>query len=241
MRFYFLVFIIFFSINIVKADLFNINLMAFYSSQTILRGAQTWPRFFLFTAPGFEFFNRKLSLYGPNITSSFFDKKSPFQIAMGFKFINDDRPFIRYSNDIGDYRNKRRNALEFFFRSAIQLGIKKKYRLALYMGRDLINYKKFYSELNASMPILPLTSFTGSLSWAQGDANRYLYGPEAVSGYGFGSIGVRTVIPFVPWNGIIINSLENSWVLKGSNRAADYVRGKGEHLTFATRWIWNIY
>jgi len=49
------------------------------------------------------------------------------------------------------------------------------------------------------------------------------------------------VIPFVPWDGIIINTLEKTWVLQGANKNADYVRGNTDHLSFNTRWVWNAF
>ncbi len=226
----------------VRADVFNINLMAFISAQTIYKGAQIWPKTTFLVAPGLQFFDRRLHIYGPNISWNFHSsKEDPIKLTFGGRYWDDDRPLIRPTGGDEDYRNQRSDSLEFYLKGNYSFGWKNKFAVGFYVGRDVIRYESWYSEFNAKVPLLPFTSLVGTISHAEGDTNRYLYGPESISGWGYGALAIRLVIPFVPWDGIIINSLEQSWVLKGANKNADYVRGNGDHLTFSTRWIWNVF
>ncbi|MFZ9001513.1 MAG: hypothetical protein ACO20H_09430 [Bacteriovoracaceae bacterium] len=225
-----------------KADVFNINLMAYYTSQTLYKGAQVWPKSSFLAAPGLQFFDRKLSIYGPNISWKFHSsKEDPFKVTTGARYWDDDRPLIRLAEGDEDYRNQRSSILEYYIKSEYNFGWKNKFGVGVYIGRELVRYKKWYFDFHAKAPILPFTSLVGTISHAQGDTNRYLYGPEAVSGWGYASLGIRFVIPFVPWDGIIINNLDKTWVLQGANKNADYVRSNSDHLSFNTRWVWNAF
>lgn len=223
------------------SDTFNINLMGFFQTQNVYRGAQIWPRGSGLIAPGFQFFDRKLSLNGPNLNYAFFPKDSLFKFDTGIRYWDDDKPFIELNKGEEDYRNQRDYSLEYYIKSSLSFGWKDKFDFGFYLGRDLVRYRAFYGDIHLKIPVLPFTSIVTKVSLAQGDTNRYLYGPEAVSGIGYGSLTLRFVMPFVPWDGIIINSLEKSWIFKGANKAADYVRGNDDHLTFSTRWIWNVF
>ena len=70
--------------------------------------------------------------------------------------------------------------------------------------------------------------------------NDHLYGPSAKESLGFQSLEFKHVIPFVPWEGIVIQSVTHSWLVEKESRNAEFVRGEDEHLTYQLTVIWNI-
>lgn len=224
------------------ADTFNIDLMFFYQSQSIYRGAQIWPKGSIMAAPGFLFFERKLKIFGPNISYSFFpERDSHFKMDIGAKLFNDGDPLFSLGKAQLDYKNRRKKSLEAFTKFRYQFGFKNKFFISIFLAREIIEHKGLYSELSAGAPLFPFTSLVGKLSYAEKKTNQYIYGPEGVSGTGFGSLGINLVIPFVPWDGVIINQLTQSWILNKENQNADYIRGDKRQLTFSTRWIWKCF
>lgn len=225
------------------ADFFNITAMGFFNTKSVFRGAEFWPYPSMIVAPGFLFFDRHLKVFGPNISYDFFPKReSSFRLELGLRYINDDEPpFFQFKNHEEDYRNQRKDAIDSSINFAYRFGEKKRYQLGMVLAKEVMRFKGVYSEFNASAPILPLTSLRGRFSIADDRYNKYLYGPESNSGTGFAAIGITIVIPFVPWDGIIINNFEQSWVTQTQNRNANYVRGDGDHFQFSTRWIWNAF
>lgn len=224
------------------ADTFNIDLMFFYQTQSVYRGAQIWPKGSVMAAPGFLFFDRKLKIYGPNISYTLFpEADSQFKMDLGARLFNDGDPLFSLGKAQLDHKNRRKKSLETYANFRYQFGFKNKFFINLYLGREVIEHLGLYSQLGIGAPLFPFTSLVGKISFAEKKTNQYLYGPEGVSGTGFGSIGINLVFPFVPWDGIIVNQLTHSWVLIKENQSADYIRSDTRQLTFSTRWIWKIF
>ena len=224
------------------ADVFNIDLMYFYQTQTLYRGAKIWPKGTMLAAPGFLFFERKLKIFGPSISYSLFNnKEAPLKLDFGTRYFNDDKPLFDLGHHSADYRNRRKKSIEAYSKIQYNFGFKNKFFVGFYLGKELTSYKGLYSELSAGVPILPFTSIVGKLSYAEKKTNQYIYGPESISGIGYGSLGINLVLPNVPWDGIIINQLHHTWILKKQNQNADYIRGDKKQLIFSTRFIWKVF
>lgn len=225
-----------------QADLFNISMMAMFNSQSIHRGAQIWPDPSAFAGPGLLFFDKKLKIFGPSLIYDFFpERESQIKLEAGFRYFEDQRPWIRFKSREEDYRNQRRTSTETNLKFSYAFGYRNKFELGAFIAREIYRFNGHYTELRAQTPLLPFTTLAAKASFADDRFNQYLYGPTSASGIGYHALELKLVIPFVPWDGIIINSLEQSWVSQSQNENADYVRGDGDHLTFTTRWIWNAY
>lgn len=223
-------------------DAFNIDLMISYQNPLVYRGTLIWPQGSMIAGPGFLFFDRRLKVFGPSIIFSIIPKEeSSFSWDIGARYFNDNEPYIRIRNYTNSHRNQRDGSLESYTRFNYKFGPRGKFFFDLYLGRELIEHRGLYGEFRFGFPILPFTSITGGISHAEKSTNQYLYGPEGVSGDGYALAGIKFVIPFVPWDGIIINQLHHTWVTQRENRLADYVRGDSNHWSFTTRWIWKAY
>lgn len=213
-----------------------------YQTSTIHRGAQIWPKNSLMLGPGFLFFDRQLKVFGPNIIYSLFpEKDSSIHIDFGVRYFDDNKPLFYFGHHNEDYRNQRKNSLESYTSFSYNFGFKKKFSIGFSISKELIDYEGLYSELKLGAPIAPFTSLSALLSFAEKSSNQYLYGNTAISGVGYSQLGTTIVIPFVPWDGIIINQLNYSWIIKDTNKNADYIRGNDRHWVFSTRWIWKVF
>lgn len=231
---------IFFS-NGIQAETIHMSVMAAAQGQSVYRGAPIWPKASALAGPSFTFFE-KLVVRGPNIDFLFYNpRESSLEIELGIHYFDDNKPLFSFGKHSGDHRNQRKNSLESTFKFRYKFGYKKKFYIGSLLASDHIAYKGFYGEIHGGLPLLPFTSLNVKFSLADRSANQYFYGPESIGGYGHSSLGITFVIPFVPWDGVIINSFEKSWVLRGINQNADYVRGQGIQNVLSTRWIFNVF
>jgi hypothetical protein len=216
--------------------------MSAFSTQSIYRGAQIWPYPTMMIGPGLLFFDKHLKVFGPSVSYDFFpERESVFKLEIGARYFNDDRPWIRFNDHEEDYRNQRSDSIDSNIKFSYAFGPKKKFEVGAMVSRELYRFKGTYSEFRLQAPLFPLTKISGKVSVADSRYNKYLYGPTSLSGTGYAALGLTIVIPFVPWDGIIINNFEQSWVTQTTNRNADYVRGNGDHFQFSTRWMWNAF
>jgi hypothetical protein len=225
-----------------QADVFNITLMAMFNSQSVYRGAQLWPDPGAMVGPGFLFFDRRLKVFGPSIFYDFFPgRDNSFKLEIGARYFNDNRPWLRFKEREEGYRNQRKDSMETNLKFSYAFGYRKKFEVGAMIAKEVHRFYGNYSEVRLQTPLLPFTTLAGKLSLAEKSYNQYLYGPTSKSGTGYAAMELTFVFPFVPWKGVIINSLEQSWVTQTINRNADYVRGNGDHLKFTTRWMWNAF
>ncbi|PIP95614.1 MAG: hypothetical protein COW00_00550 [Bdellovibrio sp. CG12_big_fil_rev_8_21_14_0_65_39_13] len=209
-------------------------------SQSIYRGAETWPEKGLMLGPGFSYDNQ-LFIQGPHVYWAFFDRQDDRQLILGIHYFDDNKPMISLGDHEVDYRNQRKNSLEFYSRGEYKFGWKNKFNLNFQIARDFISYEGLYSEIGAQAPLLPFTSLSTKISFAEKSTQSYLYGPGSLSGAGFSSLGLKFVWPFLPFEGIAMLGYDYSWVLKGINQHADYVRGRSRHQVFSLRIIAKIF
>jgi len=209
-------------------------------TQSVYRGAETWPEKSLMFGPGFSY-NNRLFIQGPHVYWAFFDRQDDRQVILGVHYFDDNKPMISLGNHSVDYRNQRKNSLEFYSRGEYKFGWKKKFNLNFQFARDFISYEGLYSEIGAQAPLLPFTSLSTKFSFAEKSTQSYLYGPGSLSGFGYTSLGLKFVWPFLPFEGIAMLGYDYSWVLKGVNQQADYVRGRSRHQVFSLRIIAKIF
>ncbi|MGB0454950.1 MAG: hypothetical protein ACPGJV_14665 [Bacteriovoracaceae bacterium] len=216
------------------------SFMTFYQTKSLFRGAETW------TKPN-GMVGVSLRLYehfvirGPALGYEVFTHKdSPHKLDFGIRYIDDGEPLIRFSDSEESFRNKRKGALESSASYRYKFGFKNLFYVGGSLSRDWIAYKSQYYELNVGAPVIIFTKLNLSYGFGSLKTNTYNYGEGAKSGSGFFKYGLSHVMPYVPWEGIIIWSWDRSKVISSENRNANYVRGDGDYTQFSVRLIWNF-
>ncbi|MBK24846.1 MAG: hypothetical protein CME70_12680 [Halobacteriovorax sp.] len=223
----------------------GMSLGAFVNSSSVLRGAQTWSKPSFMAGPSFTLFN-KVSVRGPSLQYSHFNRESPFELGAGVSLIDDDEPLLALSGQDEDYRNQRESTWELQLNFKYKFGFFNKFFIGAMVGKDIDETKGLYSELQLGVPgLLKYTSFEYKISFAESAVNRYYYGPRAISGRGWQEISFKYVMlpsaGIVPWNGVVINTLAYSKVLQNQNKSADYIRLRDTNLVFSSVFIWNLF
>lgn len=224
--------------NLVQAKNFGMSLGAFINSNSVFRGAQTWPKPSMMAGPSFTIFE-KLSLKGPHLEYSFLDKDSSFELRSGVKLLSDGEPLISLGGHEEDYRNQRSSSFEF------QTSFSYKYRgfsAGLMLAKDLDETKALYSELKLGVPAyIKFLSASYLLGMGEKGANQYSYGPTAVSGIGWHQFSLKYLMIKMPWKGVLIHSLSYSKVLQSKNKTADFVRSNDGNTTFSSIAVWDLF
>ncbi len=227
--------------SLAAAKNFSMSLGGFINSSSVLRGAQTWSKPSLMAGPSFTFFN-KVAVRGPSVQYSLFNRESPFELGFGVSLIDDDEPLLTLGGQDEDYRNQRDSTWELQLSFKYKFGFFNKFFVGGMIGKDIDETKGLYSEVQLGAPgLIKYTSFEYKISFAESAVNRYYYGPEGVSGRGWQEISFKYVMPFVPWEGIVINKLAYSKVLQEQNKSADYIRQRDTNLVLSSMIIWNLF
>jgi hypothetical protein len=220
---------------------FRLTLGFFVNSQQIHRGAVFYPAPTTFAGPAFTFFNQ-INVRGPDISWSRSKRSDKFQYQIGLRFINDGAPFLGFSSSFDedtDYRASRKDSLEAYLGVRYRFGFKDLFEWGVELSKDLNSHEGNYALLSLKLPALikflslTIRSGVGSL-----EHNRYVYGTNAVSGLAHQDLELSYVIPQLPWSGIIIFSLSQSWVMQKENINANLIRGHHDQLVASTRWLW---
>jgi hypothetical protein len=235
------VFILLFSFSSIGQASENVKFgfMGFYQSKSVYRGATTWPEPGMLVGVSVRFY-QKFVWRGPSLTYETFNREDNHQLNFRVNFSDDNRPWIRLKSAEKSFRSQRDGALESSVSYRYKFGFKNLFFLGMFAGNEYIAYKSYYYELLAGVPLIPFFKLTVAAGRGSRATNQYIFGPEAVSGWGHYRYTVTAVIPFVPWDGIIINTFTRSKIISGANRHADYIRGESENSVFSTRVIWNL-
>lgn len=218
---------------------FKFSLMSFYQSKNVYRGALIWPEPGMLVGVSLRIY-QKFVWRGPSLTYEVFGKQENQRLNFGINFSDDNRPWIRFKSAEKNYRNQRDGALESSVRYRYKFGFKNLFYLGFFASQELITYKSYYYEAQAGMPLIPFFKLSVAAGNGSIETNRYIFGPEAKEGWGHYRYAITAVIPFVPWDGIIINSFTRSKIISGANRNADYIRGESENSVFSMRVIWKL-
>ena len=214
--------------------------MGFVQSKSVYKGAETWPKATGLVGIGITLYE-VLSIRGPSVTYHPFSRKDPWELNVGVRYFNDNRPWMDFSNHEEDYRNQRGDSVNSFASLKYKFGLRNKFFFGLSVEKELIEHYGWHTEASAGVPLVPYTSLSGTYSFAGGKSNKYAYGPEAVNGEGFFSLGLKVVFPHLPWPGIAMILADKSWILQDENKNADYVRGHSQNFVLSTRVIWSFY
>ena len=212
------------------------DLAGIVSSQRLFRGAVFYPYPTVFVGPSLTLFGQ-LSLRGPQIIWT------RQNVQFDLKLISDGDPLIRLHNkfdDKNDYRASRSDALEFSLRYRYNFGPRKLFSLSGHLAQEVHRYKGQYGAVALSIPLYKFLSIklnTGVGSLAH---NRYLYGARAQSGSAHQDVVLKYVVPRLPWPGLIIAEIGESWILQRENRTASLVRGNHQQSRATIRWIWPL-
>lgn len=227
------------SFTSVQAKSFGLGLGAFFESASTYRGALTWPKPSLLGGPNITLFER-ISIAGPAISYNHFDRSSPYELEANFSIVNDDEPWISLGSHEEDYRNSRKGTYETSVRFGRNFGFMNKFHVGGLLLKDLKRSKGLYGELHLKAPLFIYTTFNYLLGLGEAQSNRYFYGDSGVSGPSWHEFSVKYVMPFVPWEGIVINTLSYSMILQDENKGAELVRNDDSHVVFRTIFIWNL-
>lgn len=224
-------------------QLLEVELMSYFSTSTVFRGALIWPGSSLMAGPGFKLFDGKLKVYGPHVYyTDYLIQGDQFEtlLDVGVQYFDDSEPMVKLTSHEKDFRNQRPSTLESFFRLKQKFGWRKLFSLEFSAFREMIRTHGAQIETGLKVPVLPFTSLAFDLGLGDKAMNSYLFGEGADSGLNFGSLGLTVVIPKLPWTGVIISSVKRTWLWQDGNRNADFVRGADIHTTFSSRWIWSF-
>jgi len=221
-----------------RAKAFGIRAVAFYSSQQLFRGAVIWPKPIFFPAPMLVFYER-FFLAGPNLFFSPTKREDSFQWRIGSQFIDDDDPPISLGTHEEDYRNRRKSTIETNIQGSYSFGERKGYRVGGLLAREWKEGNGLHTEVFAAAPLLPFTSLRARVSFSEKGMSQYVHGPSGSSGIGFTSLGINGVMPFVPWDGIILVNFTRFWIMQEANQQADFIRGDDKNNVFSFRVVWN--
>jgi hypothetical protein len=228
------------SFSRVNASNFSIKLMAATSSSSVYRGASIWKGKTAMIGPMFIFY-KKVFLAGPNLYYSFFpkNKEEQHELKIGGRLFDDDKPWLRLDDTALSFRNTRKGSFESYMQYAYKFGFLNKFQLGAFAAKELIEHKGIYTEFYAVTPLFPYTSIKGTLGIAEKSSAEYLYGQSSSSGYSHFSLMFTGVLLHVPWDGVAMINIKNSWVLQGANKQGRLVRGDSENLVATIRLLWN--
>jgi hypothetical protein len=213
------------------------KLGGFFNSQSVFRGAQTWPKPSIMAGPSFVFYER-VSIKGPSVEYSFLSKESPFHLTSKVMLHSDSKPLISIGSHDEDYRNQRSSTFEF------QTSFSFKFRgfsSGVMIAKDLDETKSLYSEIKLGVPAyIKFLSLEYLIGIGEKGANQYAYGPTAHSGAGWHQLSLKYLMISLPWDGVIINSASYSKIIQDKNKAADYIRSNDANFIVSTIIVWNI-
>ena len=204
------------------AKIFGLGLGAFFQTKSVYRGALTWPKPSFMVGPSLILFD-KLSIRGPSVSYSHFPRDNPWEFESNFSIVDDGEPLLSLGSHEEDYRNSRKGSYEVSARVKYKFGFMNKFYVGALLARDLKRSEAFYSELQLGAPVFIYTTINYLMGFGELEANRYFYGEEAVSGPSWHEFSLKYVMPFVPWEGIVINSLSYSQILQTENQRAGLV------------------
>lgn len=214
----------------------RVNLMLGYKNRSLYRGAEIWPDPTYMIGPSFTF-NNVVHLRGPTLSYAPFGRNAPFTFGLGIAYFDDGAPFFTLTDHQKDHRNKRPDSTDLFTYFGFNLGL---LSLQFNLSKEIDEYKGLYGEAALNLKLIPFTTFNAKVGVGENSTNKYIFGPEAVSGAGHYSYGVSIMLPFLPWGGRLLNSFDQSVILKGENRHADYVRGRYSLSSYALRMMWSF-
>ena len=168
---------------------FRINLATRITSNTLVRGAIFWPESGMVLGPSFTFFET-ISLRGLSLVWNPLGRRNKHQIKLGTRLINDNGPFIKFTDHGTDYRNQRDNALEAYTQYRFSWGKRKKSYIEFTASQELISYHGSLVDAELGYPVFPYTSAMLRAGVGSKKANQYYYGPTGESSWGFGEIGL---------------------------------------------------
>ena len=221
-------------------SIFSLNAMTYIETQKIYRGAQIWEEPNMTLGLSMIFFER-LEWRGPLLDYHFFKRDESFVFDLGLRFFSDSGPQIELKDGEKDYRNQRGDALDFLINFKYKFGWKNLFSIGFQNYKELIEHYGTYFKVIAEGPILPYTKLSIGAGMATKEANQFVYGPQALSGFSNLDIILKNVIVSLPWKGIIINQLGSSHVLGSKNKSANFIKNDSQHYFFNTRFIFNLY
>jgi hypothetical protein len=221
-----------------QSKIVDINLAAFGESKSIYRGALVWDDPTFFVGPSFVFY-KKLSLRGPSILYTSFDRKSPYILNYNFSFFNDRKPFITTSSRGEDFRNSRSSSMHMEIQSGYKFGFRNLFEVGAKVSYEFKEYEAWYLSPYLSLPVAPFVKLNLKIGIGEKESNRYLYGSTAKAGVGYVLMGLSGFVPLPV--GKLIVSVDRISVEQRENRRADLVGGEPDNFNFAVRYFVKIY
>lgn len=220
-----------------ESSAFQMNLGVVYSGNISYRGALVWDAPIAVIGPSFVFFDAiSLGAGGLSVFKRFGDYH---KLAIGLNTFNDDEPnfpAIRLKSSSEDYKNQRAETFGTYLKYDFR--VRQFVAISLSYQKDLKRHEGNIIGARVSTSIIPFVTVGLDGDYADGKANRYAYGLEAISGVGHLTKFVSIMLPILPWQGRLITSFNHSKILKNTNAQADYVRGDqtNSNLSFIANW-----
>lgn len=210
-----------------------------FRSQSFLRGAKTWPNPSLSIGPSLTI--NKFSIQGPNVFYSAFGQRDKYQFKSGIRLISDGDPLFKFDNREEDFRNQRDTSLEAYITGGVSFFKRNALSLEFTFSKETIEHKGLFLEAKARYVFLPFTWVNMTLGIGEKKTNQYLYGPSSVSGSAYRSLGLAHMLRnFLPWNGLLFNSIDLLTISQETNRSAEFIRGDDNNLLYGLLAIWRL-
>ena len=219
---------------------FSLSAMTSFQSQKIYRGAQIWEWPGMTVGVSAVIFKR-LEIRGPLIDFHFFERSNNIELDVGLRFFTDSEPMIPLEKGFLNHRNKRGDALDLLVHYKYKFGWRNLFAIGVDINKELIEHEGSYYRPFIEFPILPYTKLSIAAGYGSIEANKFVYGPSAISGLGHLDITLSNVLVQLPWDGIIITQFGVSYVKGQENINADYIRGNDQNNFVSTRIIWKFY
>lgn len=217
----------------------DLSAVLIFQSSNVEKGALIWPGASILPGIGITLFD-KLSIQGPRIVWSQFDRESSYHLNITTKRFDDGAPWIKLSDHKKSYRNLRDPVWE----SEIEFRYKFGFRKMFYVGAKFANawneYESTYSELQVGSPFIPFVQIEAALGFMPNKTAQYYYGPGAESGVSHLKTSVKYVFTKLPWNGIFINQLGYSYIIQSKNQEAFFIRGQKDNIFFSSMLAWSF-
>jgi len=217
----------------------RITVAAVYLSKRIYRGALIWDAPIMAAGPSFVFYD-KVSLGQGGL--SVFKKFAHFHTAtLGATFFNDNQPngpILKLKNRASDFKNQRGSTYGVYLKHDFKF--KRYMATSLTYFLDLRRNHGNYANARISTSMIPFLTVGAGLGWGDLNNNKYVYGPEAMSGLGHIDGFVSAMLPGLPWHGRLSLNYSLSQIAKITNQQADYIRGNDLNSFVSFAAMWNI-
>jgi hypothetical protein len=207
-------------------------------SKSLLRGAETWPDPSAIVSPAFSFYDR-FHLRGPNAVVSLLGRfGGKYHLSLGGRYVDDNKPLVRFKSREEDYRNERSGATELFSHFHLAPWGNRFLRWEIEYAKEIHRHYGSYGFTTLSLPVFKFTQLRVGAGFGDKKHSEWLYGKSGSGGLLHTEIGIEHNLVKLPWRGVIHQTLTFHHIEKEANKSAYYIRGNSTNLVYNLRVLW---